>query len=260
MPGDVGDGGGDDAEQQRSAPTRRPSRRPASTDVGRGRHLEQPDRRRGAASDSAPTTRPPAARAIGGRPLSSSADITKYVAQPTIAASDHSTPGRLRSAPESRSSTSTRPSAASTGADQGQPAGPLAVSQPQPHHDGGRRGVLDQQRRRDLHVRDGREVEELGGRHRDQAVDERRCASARAAGASGRAGPPSPNGATTTARRWRSRASTTAPGVQPLSSRPRASAPDMPERRRRDQREGEPRHGPRRTGPSVACVICQSSS
>ena len=44
--------------------------------------------------------------------MSSSADITKYIAHPTIAASDQSTPGTLRSAPDSRSSTSTRPSAA----------------------------------------------------------------------------------------------------------------------------------------------------
>ena len=62
---------------------------------------------------SAPTTRPAHARTSGGRPLSSSALMMKYVAQPTIAASAHSTPGTLRSAPETRSSTSTRPSAAS---------------------------------------------------------------------------------------------------------------------------------------------------
>ena len=46
-------------------------------------------------------------------PLSSSAEITKYVAAPTIAASAHATPTGSRSAPDTRSSTSTSPSAAS---------------------------------------------------------------------------------------------------------------------------------------------------
>ena len=43
----------------------------------------------------------------------SSAEIRKYAAQPTIAASAQSTPGRFTEAPETTSSTSTRPTAAS---------------------------------------------------------------------------------------------------------------------------------------------------
>src|SRR5829696_1388661 len=60
----------------------------------------------------APTARPPPARVSGGTPLRVSADMTKYVAAPSIAASAHRTPSRARSAPDSRSSTSTSPTAA----------------------------------------------------------------------------------------------------------------------------------------------------
>src|SRR5215207_8210162 len=60
----------------------------------------------------APTARPPPASVSGGTPPRVSADMTKYVAAPSIAASAHSTPFRARSAPDSRSSTSTRPTAA----------------------------------------------------------------------------------------------------------------------------------------------------
>src|SRR5215207_1333861 len=63
-------------------------------------------------SAAPPHSRPPAASTSGGRPLSSSADMTKYAAAPSIAASAHTTPATLRSAPETRSSTSTRPTAA----------------------------------------------------------------------------------------------------------------------------------------------------
>ena len=65
-----------------------------------------------APSPIAPTASPPPARASGGTPLRVSADMTKYVAAPTIAASAHSTPSSARSAPDRRSSTRTRPTAA----------------------------------------------------------------------------------------------------------------------------------------------------
>src|SRR3954447_3589819 len=61
-----------------------------------------------------PNSRPPVASAIGGKPLSSSAEITQYTAAPAIAPSAHSTPTRSTSAPETRSSTSTSPAAAIT--------------------------------------------------------------------------------------------------------------------------------------------------
>ena len=65
-------------------------------------------------STAEPTSSPPAARAIGGSPLPSSAESTKYVAAPTMAPSAQRTPTRLTSAPESRSRTSTRPASATT--------------------------------------------------------------------------------------------------------------------------------------------------
>ena len=55
---------------------------------------------------------PAAASTSGGRPVDSSAEITKYAAAPTIAPSAHSTPTALRSAPDSRSRTSTSPATA----------------------------------------------------------------------------------------------------------------------------------------------------
>ena len=113
------------------------------------------------------------------------------------------------------------------GTGQRQPAGPLAVAQPQPHHDGGRSGELDQQRGRDLHVGDRGEVEELRGRDGEQPVADDRAPVRRSRMASGRAWPP-PRAAPPRRRRCAMRASTTAPGVQPSASRPRASAPDRP--------------------------------
>ena len=130
-------------------------------------------------SATEPTSSPPAARASGGRPLPSSADITKYVAAPTIAPSAQSTPTRLMSAPESRSRTSTRPAQRDHGAGDRERGRGAAVPQPQPGDHRDRRGVLDEQRHPDLHVLDRVEVAELTAGHRDQAVGRppaRRCA------------------------------------------------------------------------------------
>ena len=57
------------------------------------------------------------------------------------------------------------------GAGDGDPAGPLAVPQPEEDDDRGRGGELDQQRGCDLHVRHGGEVGELRQRHGHHAVD-----------------------------------------------------------------------------------------
>ena len=75
----------------------------------------------------------------------------------------------------------------------------MAVAQPEPHHDGDRRGVLEQQRHADLHVGDGVEVAELRAGHRGDAVDGRSAGVPRGAGASGREarvrrGPRAPRG------------------------------------------------------------------
>ena len=122
-----------------------------------------------------------------------------------------------------------------------QRAGTLPVAQPQPHDDGGRRGVLDQQRRADVHRRDGREERELRAGHRHRAVQQdaahvaaqqtQRARRARAA-----------SGATTSAA-MAIRASTTAPGLQPISMSPRARDPDRPN----DTAETSARSSPPRT-------------
>ena len=93
------------------APTRRTRCRRTSTESVLARIGSTPTRP-SAPSTTAPTTRPPAASVSGGRPVLSSPEIRKYVAAPTIAPSAHSTPAMLRSAPEMRSSTRTRPNAA----------------------------------------------------------------------------------------------------------------------------------------------------
>ena len=226
--GDVGERRGDQAEHQERHPpgdacagVRRPRRwwrrigsRPTSPSDAEHRGADDAGRRRPATS--------------GGRPLSSSAEITKYVAAPTIAASAHSTPTRLRSAPESRSRTSTRPSAATTGADQRDRPGPLAVPQPQPDDDRRRRGVLDEQRRPDLHVLRPRRSSRTGSR---PPRPRRRAATSRALRRSSAQRPRSattPNGSTTSGaehdpdqHRRRRRSSR-------RRAAPRASAPDRP--------------------------------
>src|SRR4051812_28011248 len=65
-----------------------------------------------APNTSAPAVSPAAARATGGSPGRSLAASTKYEAHPTIAHSAQNTPSGAKSAPDSRSRTSTRPSAA----------------------------------------------------------------------------------------------------------------------------------------------------
>ena len=75
------------------------------------------------------------------------------------------------------------------GAGDGQRSGPLAVAQPQPDHHRGGRGVLDQQRRPDVHPLDGREVAELraGDRQRAEQQDEPGVLAQRAPAAAQRA-------------------------------------------------------------------------
>ena len=139
-----------------------------------------------------------------------------------------------------------------------QRAGTLPVAQPQPHDDGGGRGVLDQQRRADVHRRDGREVRELRSGHRHRAVqqDDARVAPQQ---------PPAPrsaraaNGATTSAA-MAMRASTTAPGLQPTSISPRARGPDSAN----DAAETSARSSPARTATpaplSLAIVAMANDS
>jgi hypothetical protein len=56
------------------------------------------------------------------------------------------------------------------GTQDGQSTGSLAVADPEEDHDRGGRGVLDQDRRSDLHVLHGREVHELRAGHGDRSV------------------------------------------------------------------------------------------
>ena len=151
------------------------------------------------ASDAYRRRAHPQARTIGGRPLSSSALMMKYVAQPTIAASAHSTPGQTQVGAGDQVEHEHQAQCGQPGTGQRHPPRPLPVPQPQVGHDHGRRGELDQDRRSDLHVLDRGEVAELGARHRDAAIRDgsgRRCG---AAAPTGHAAPTRPNGVTTTA-------------------------------------------------------------
>src|SRR3954462_15435829 len=65
-----------------------------------------------APNTSAPAVSPAPARATGGRPGRALAASTKYEAAPIIAHSAQNTPSGARSAPDTRSRTRTRPTAA----------------------------------------------------------------------------------------------------------------------------------------------------
>ena len=84
-----------------------------------------------------------------------------------------------------------------------QRAGTLPVAQPQPRDDGGGRGVLDQQRRADVHRRDGREERELRSGHRHRAVQQDGAHVAPQQTPACRAAP-APRAGRRRARRWRS--------------------------------------------------------
>ena len=124
-------------------------------------------------------------------------------------------------------------------------------------HDGRGRGVLDQQRRADVHRRDGREERELRAGHGDRAVQEDgpRVAAQQ---------PPAcravlaPRTAATTSAPMAIRASTTAPGLQPASSSPRASEPDSPNDDGRDEREEQPGSHARRRAPLSSAIGAMS--
>ena len=78
---------------------------------------------------------PPAASASGGRPLPSSADITKYVAPPTIAPSAQSTP-TVRLGPRRTGRARAPARQRHPGAGERQPGRALAVPQPEPDDHG----------------------------------------------------------------------------------------------------------------------------
>ena len=144
--------------RRRRRPTRPSAARPTSGEQRRGRSCRPGDRT--------------PARASGGSASSSWAEITKCEAQPTIAPSAQSTPTGDSSAPDSEVQHQDEPGRGERRADEGEPAGALAVAQPQPHDDRSGSGVLDQDRRSHLHVLDGGEVAELCAGDRQDAVDQ----------------------------------------------------------------------------------------
>ena len=194
------------------------------------------DAQRGRARARPPRGRRRPARPAAGRRAASAAS-TKYEAAPTIAISAQSTPTGARSAPDSRSRTRTRPSAA-------RPA-PATVSGPgrspwrshsHDDHRGGR-GVLDQQRRPDVHpLRRPRSSANCAPATGTAPNSRTSRGVARAARPSGRAA----RGRRTARRRARRcarRARTTAPGdpagvEQPAGQRRRRARTPSPRRPR----------------------------
>ena len=81
---------------------------------------------------TAPTTRPPAARASGGSPLLSSAEMTKYDAAPTIAAERPQHASGVQVGAGQQVQDQHEAEGGEPGADQGHRAGALAVAQPEP--------------------------------------------------------------------------------------------------------------------------------
>ena len=167
--GDVGHGRGHQRRAGAAGPTRRPScpayatRRVAAC-IGSSPTSPRTPRA------TVPTTRPPAASTIGGRPLDSSAEMMKYVAQPTIAPSAQSTPGEAEVGPGEQVEDQHQPERREPGADQVTGPGRWPWRSQSQTTTAAGRGVLDQQRRTDLHVLDRGEVAELRAGDRDHAV------------------------------------------------------------------------------------------